>query len=84
MTKCKPLVEVSWIDACSDATETVEDGEKISLIGIPAKTVGFLLHKGKNGVAVAQAEFDHSPRPKNYKLTFQIPAGMIKKIRYLK
>lgn len=83
--KLKPLVEISWTDACSDSHVLVMEQDKCidKNLGLPSSTVGYLLHRGPSGVVVAQADAHHK-EGWEYRHTFEIPQGMVHKIRYLK
>ena len=60
-------------------TDKVIDG----LVGIKSYTVGYLLHKGNHGVVVAQTVAKQK-EGYEYRHIFEIPTGMIIRVRRLK
>lgn len=76
-------VEVSWVDAWSNAHKTYEDGETIDERGLLTISVGLLLSSTKEGVTIAQSKTQNEPTLYNRHILF-VPKGIIVKIRNLK
>lgn len=81
--KLKPLIDVAWLDACSDShTHTMPIREEFNndRFGLPSRTVGYLIHSSPAGVVLAQTAAAQTDGWE-YRHLFEIPRGMITKIR---
>ena len=73
------IVEIEWVDACSNTTiwEFKEGLEPI--LPMPAASIGYLIEKTKTHITIAQTLSRQSVARR-----FTIPIGCVKKIRRVK
>lgn len=88
MRRPRKIVEVTWVDAQTPDHGGWEDAsilERFKNQGALATTLGFLISRDKNGIAVAASiTYDLEGEVDQISGTFIIPAGMIRKVRILK
>lgn len=78
-TRDLPLVEVTWLDACScHGWQLASDARKDKVI--ECKTVGRLVRKDRNVVAVVQTVHEDGKVSENW----VIPRACVKRIRVLR
>ena len=82
--KATPLVEVTWVDACS-SHGWYTDGELQECRLVAMTTVGYMVRRNKTDIALAQGRSHHFGNgPNKWSEVWTIPAQWIKRVRRLK
>lgn len=78
------IVEVIWIDACVEEAK-VPLSTALDLQPIKRRNVGYLLPKDDGNVIIAYGVLENLFKGQTaYEYSFEIPKGMIQKVRKLK
>ncbi len=83
MIKPHTPVKVIWEDAWSDRSQLATPEQAETFGGLESFTIGFMLANNKSGVSLGQTLVPEINK-EEYRSTFFIPKGMIKKIVVLK